>query len=217
MMIKEMRSQFDLLAENIRAECGRGAIYYFPNPGNWGDALIRYGTLKFFEDYNLSYREIKTGFNPSDMQRSKKEWVHRFVENGTVIYGGGGGWCQIFNHAEGHVKAHQVRLKYGGFQLQFKTIVMPSTYEKKYSIPDTIFFRRDVFESQQHMPDAIFCHDLAFYAAPPQSLTLESGRGAGYFFRNDVGSSGKIKSNCSTRGKKGAINRESLLNRLISS
>jgi hypothetical protein len=77
-----MQKAFTILEKTLKAECSRGPVYYFSNPGNWGDGLIRYGTLKFFQDINLHYKELKSA--------KKKEWLLPFLRGGTVVYGGGG-------------------------------------------------------------------------------------------------------------------------------
>jgi exopolysaccharide biosynthesis predicted pyruvyltransferase EpsI len=162
-----MQDRFTILEETLKAECGRGPLYYIPNPGNWGDGLIRYGTLKFLHDININYKELT---------RSNRDWLFPLLRGGTVIYGGGGGWCELWNHSVAYV----TKLK-----RRFNVIVLPSTYELSCSIPNTIFFCRDVFESKKNMPNAIFCHDMAFYIGK-QFLRKGKGSGKGYFFRCDA-------------------------------
>lgn len=162
-----MKETFALLEEKLKSECGRGPVYYFANRGNWGDGLIRYGTLKFFQDINLHYKEIKSA--------TKKDWLLPFLTGGTAIYGGGGGWCKAWNLSERPVRKLSRR---------FRVIVLPSSYELSYSIPGAVFFCRDLFESKQHVTDAIFCHDMAFYIGK-QSLRTVRGNGKGYLFRED--------------------------------
>ena len=45
-----MHKEFLLLEEVIKEKCENGPVYYLANPGNFGDSLIRYGTIKFFKD-----------------------------------------------------------------------------------------------------------------------------------------------------------------------
>jgi exopolysaccharide biosynthesis predicted pyruvyltransferase EpsI len=162
-----MQKAFTILEKTLKAECSRGPVYYFSNPGNWGDGLIRYGTLKFFQDINLHYKELKSA--------KKKEWLLPFLRGGTVVYGGGGAWCKLWNHSERLVTKLNRR---------FKVIVLPSSYELRYSIPNVIFFCRDMFESKQNVPDAVFCHDMGFYIGK-QFSQKDRGKGKGYFLRGD--------------------------------
>jgi Polysaccharide pyruvyl transferase len=173
-VVLDLQNEFAVLEETLKTECGRGPVYYFPNPGNWGDGLIRLGTIKFFDDINLKYKELT---------RRKKSCIIPWIRGGTVIYGGGAGWCKIWTKAPKYVAR---------FKPRCKVIVLPSTYESTYSIPNTVFFCRDKYESQQYMPGAVFCHDMAFYL---RKLSLDSGKGSGkgYFFRTDKESAGKIK------------------------
>lgn len=168
-----MMNKFKELEKTIISECGNKPVYYFANPGNWGDALIRRGALKIFNDMGLKFTEIKTF--------RKKKWIIPWLKGGTVIYGGGGAWCRHYDHS------HYVKF----FAKRFKVIVLPSTFEKHYSIPNTLFFRRDEYESKVNMPEAEFCHDMAFYIGD-DFLDKTRGEGTAYFFRTDVESTGKI-------------------------
>jgi exopolysaccharide biosynthesis predicted pyruvyltransferase EpsI len=172
--MQDMQDKFMILEEQLKAECGRNSVYYVPNSGNWGDALIRYGTLKFFNDINFNYIEVT---------RDKIDRLFQLSGEGIVIYGGGGGWCKLWNHAPYDVT---------NLAQKFNVIVLPSTYEFNYSIPNTIFFCRDMLHSKQNMPSATFCHDMAFYIGK-QFLLQGKGSGRGYFFRRDLESAKKIK------------------------
>ena len=145
-------------------------MYFVPNRGNWGDALIRHSTLQFFRDIHLNVQELKP-----------TSWRLRFPGGGTAIYGGGGGWCRLWDHSARMVAALASRVN---------VIVLPSTYEIRYDIPRTTFFCRDRFESSRNMPGASFCHDMAFYAGKEDGPC--KGSGTGYFFRRDRESTGKI-------------------------
>ena len=169
-----MQDEYAVIEKVLKNKCSRGPVYYLPNPGNWGDGLIRYGTLKFFSDINLKFKELT---------RNKKDWLIPILKGGTVIYGGGGGWCKLWNKSPADV----TKLK-----RRFNVIVLPSTYESSYSIPNTMFFCRDTFESKNNMPDAIFCHDMAFYIGK-QFFRGNKGVGDGYFFRSDPETANKIK------------------------
>ena len=165
-----MQQEFIRLEETLRAICGRGPVYYLPNSGNLGDALIRFGTRKFLRDVGIDCTELSPGSSVGPLAQ---------LRGGTVIYGGGGAWCGLWGGAE---------RKVARFNRRFHVVVLPSTYEKRYALGNTTFFRRDEFESRGHMPDAVFCHDLAFYIGP---LSAPASSGTGHFFRTDGESSGK--------------------------
>jgi glycosyltransferase involved in cell wall biosynthesis len=166
-----MKAEFSRLENIVRGICDDRPVYYIPNPGNWGDALIRCGTHKFFHDIGINYTEVEPW---ADMQSS--------VQDGSVlIYGGGGAWCRLWQHGRTilepiHHLFHQI-------------IVLPSTYETPYSLCNTTFFCRDRYESQGNMPEAVFCHDMAFYLEPASPQPAESL--TGYFFRTDEESAHK--------------------------
>lgn len=170
--MKNHHEEFSTLAETIKERSRNKNIYYFASPGNWGDAVIRHGTLEFFKKYEISYKEL-TGI--------KKEWILPYIKGGVVLYGGSGGWC--FNYSLGSRLVNRLRKR-------FEVMVLPSTYEMSFSIPNTTFFCRDHFESKSNMPEAVFCHDMAFALG---RLSAPQGKGIGYFFRTDVESSNKIK------------------------
>jgi exopolysaccharide biosynthesis predicted pyruvyltransferase EpsI len=162
----------DLADAIVRASKGR-PVYYIPNAGNWGDALIREGTLCFFDKFGIRYVEVE----------NYKKWRRRVflkrLRRGVVIYGGGGGWCTLWHHSSMIVT---------DIPKYFKIMVMPSTYEQAYSISNTVFYRRDEYESKEFMPDAHFCHDMAFCIGR-KFYTGNPGEGTGCFFREDAESS----------------------------
>jgi exopolysaccharide biosynthesis predicted pyruvyltransferase EpsI len=161
-----MRKEFIHLEEVLKEQCGTGPVYYLANGGNWGDALIRYATIKFFRDVGIVHRELVAKRSP--------EWVLPAVRRGTLIYGGGGAWCQLWGGAAPLLKRIHTLFR--------NIVVLPSTYDGHYAVPKTTFFCRDLYASKKNMPDAIFCHDMAFYVG---HITAEEGSGVGYFFRTD--------------------------------
>lgn len=167
-----MGAPFAVLEERLKAACGRGPVYFLPNNGNWGDALIRQGTLDFLRDVGLHGRELTS---------RRRSWILPFLRGGTVLYGGGGAWCKLWNRSARTVARLASR---------FHVVVLPSTYELRVSIPRTTFFCRDLSESRQNMPAATFCHDMAFYIGRPSAPGRGSGNG--YFFRRDRESAGRI-------------------------
>ena len=169
-----MEDEFRTLEQTLKAVCGQGPVYYVPNRGNWGDGLIRHGTLKFLHDINLDYKEVTS---------RGRGWLLPIIRGGTVIYGGGGAWCELWTHSARWVKT---------IKLRFNVVVLPSTYELEYAIPEPILFCRDTFDSKQNVRDAIFCHDMAFYIGK-EFLGKSSGGGNGYFFRTDKESANRLE------------------------
>lgn len=167
-----MLPEFSRLANIIRQHTKGQPLYYLAGTGNLGDALIRQGTLKFFREQGFRFYEL--------MRRKGK--VFRFLEyylplllKGNLIVGGGGGWCKYWKKLPKIVKdvADSYRT----------VIILPSTYEMKLDLPNVIYFSRDRYESLQVVPEAIFCHDMAFYLDWP---SRSSGEGEGFFFRTDA-------------------------------
>ncbi|HZF71582.1 polysaccharide pyruvyl transferase family protein [Sulfuricurvum sp.] len=171
-----MQKEYLLLEEIIKEKGKDGPVYYIANPGNYGDSLIRYATLKFFRDIGLNFTEIK-----SFKTKKREWWPTLFQRNSTLIFGGGGAWCTLWNH-EKLVKKVSKRFKH--------VIVLPSTYEITPSISNATFFCRDQYESQDRLPDALFCHDMAFYLG---TISAQEGNGTGYFFRTDKESANKVE------------------------
>ncbi|OZG73426.1 hypothetical protein BTA51_10395 [Hahella sp. CCB-MM4] len=169
-----MQKEFASLKEKINEITNGKPVYYLANYGNWGDGLIRHGTLKFFDHIGLKYKELSI---------DKKDWILPFLRGGTVIYGGGGAWCSHWNHSENYVRKLKNR---------FKVLVLPSSYETPYSIDNTTFYRRDEFQSKENMPQADFCHDMAFFIGD-DFYKGPCGKGVGYFLRTDDESAKQIE------------------------
>lgn len=170
--IGKMQERFAILEEILKRECNHGPVYYLANPGNWGDALIRQGTLYFFRDINFEFKELT---------RNIINWFLPLLRGGTVLYGGGGAWCNLWNYS------HYVTI----LRQRFKVIVLPSTYELGYPNSDATFFCRDMFESKNNIPGTVFCHDMAFYLGKQVTGNTE-GCGKGFFFRYDKESAHRI-------------------------
>ncbi|MEK8015635.1 MAG: polysaccharide pyruvyl transferase family protein [Candidatus Parabeggiatoa sp.] len=164
-----MRKEFFLLENIIKHTCGNDKVYYLPNSGNWGDALIRYGTLKFLRSVGIQHTELKSFHDAAEL-----------IETESVLIFGGGNW-----HNEG-----AIQILRNIHQYFHAIIVLPSTYEERYSLANTVFFSRDLHDSKVHMRDAPFCHDMAFYIDPIPSVKKST---TGYFFRTDKGSSGNLE------------------------
>lgn len=148
---------------------GREFIYV-ANPGNLGDAAIRLGTLKFFANFGLRYKEVT---------RSKLSYLIQRLTHDTIVIGGGGAFCHHYDRSS---------LVLGAAKLFKHVIVLPSTYGKKYHFPSNVTaFRRDESYSKEYCPSSLFCHDMAFNIG---HINCSSGTGEGYFFRTDLESCG---------------------------
>ncbi|MCO6412676.1 MAG: polysaccharide pyruvyl transferase family protein, partial [Thiogranum sp.] len=171
----KVQKEFIELEETIKKTCGNRPVYYMANPGNFGDALIRYGTLKFLRDIGIPFTEL----TPTRTRRL--EWLGVAMRpKGTLIFGGGGAWCSLWNHG---TIVEKVRRRFR------HVIVLPSTFDYTPQIPGVTYFCRDRFESAGNVPDARFCHDMAFYIG---AVAAPGGSGEGFFFRTDAESSGRI-------------------------
>ena len=181
-------SNFLLLKNIIHDKALNKSIYYLANPGNYGDGLIREGTLDFFKEIGLEYRELyltKSRDFPRGNQfhwRRSRHWKKACKNGGLLIFGGGGAWCHLWDHS----KIVETLAN------AFEVIVLPSTYEKRYAIDNVTFFRRDEEESKVSMPKSIFCHDMAFYLSKRTFTGSSVSSGIGYFFRSDAESAGQV-------------------------
>lgn len=172
-----MQLEFLKLAEFIRAKSNGEPVSLLINPGNWGDALIRFGTERFLETFAIPFRRV---YLDSSLQSRLRRYAVG-LRGGVLICTGSGSWCGHYNYLSSTLA---VIIRRSRFR---HVIVMPSTYENPYTLPQTTFFRRDDLLSARAMPDAEFCHDLAFFIGPLQSAapTLERA----HCFRCDIESS----------------------------
>lgn len=175
-----MNTEFERLAETLRAISHRRPLYYLPGLGNWGDGLIRAGTLRFFGQIGLEVTEIE------HVSRGKR-WLP-WNRKGSLIYGGGGAWCHYWN--QGAATIARV-----GHLFQ-EVVVLPSTFELPVDLPRVHLYARDRFESQAHAPRATFCHDMAFCLG---SQNYSPGDGTGWFLRTDKESAHRLPIGASNR------------------
>jgi len=172
-----MSEEFGRLAEIIKEKSKGRKIVYIPNPGNYGDGLIRYATKKFLQDNNFKAEELNLGYSYLKLRLlpyilNKRQYF--------FVLGGGGGWCTAYNCGLRIARA----LEFLGFSF----IVLPSTYEDKHYFKNGITVARDKFESLDNS-SGIFCHDMAFYLMQKgyQSLLCykEATVDIGYLMRTD--------------------------------
>jgi CDP-glycerol glycerophosphotransferase len=168
-----MAPEFERLAQTLKSVGARRPVYFLPGLGNWGDGLIRAGTLKFFDEIGLEYIET------AHVSRGKR-WLP-WKRKGSLIYGGGGGWCNFWS--QGLVTMERIS------HLFEEVVVLPSTFELTVDLPRVHLFCRDQFESRQHAPAATFCHDMAFCLGPQD---YPAGSGTGWFLRTDKESAHRL-------------------------
>jgi len=169
--------EYRQLADAIR-EAARGRpLVHVPNPGNWGDALIAEGARSFFRAFGLSVREV------SLKSLRRRPWLRaRLAGRGRVpllLYGGGGALAGRYPK---HLSGVSAVLEAVG-----RAVLLPSTFGEGSAglplPPGAVAFRRDHFESREHLPAARFCHDMAFFLEPD---SVRPRRKVGYFLRQDV-------------------------------
>lgn len=175
-----MFSEYRTLAEDIINKATGKKVVYIPNPGNWGDGLIRYGTKLFFEDYRISHVEINIGYRLGKISLTPFVWPPS-CRNIFFIYGGGGAWCNAYSGGLDTVKF------LSRFTKNF--LVLPSTYEVPVKISCGSFYRRGHNQSSLACPSAKFCPDMAFYVmARSEGRCMQSAPKdrLGVFLRNDL-------------------------------
>lgn len=176
-----MEENFVGLAERLHQLCNGAVVHYLPNHGNWGDALIRRGTLAFFRDAEIEVKEhFYVKWRAPRMLR-KPPWLKSVKDReGVLIYGGGGAWCREWD-ISGYVRAVSRYFRH--------TIILPSTFAIRPQLESATYYCRDRFESQTLLEEACFCDDMAFYLGLQRG---SRGQGEAKMFRTDRESSGLI-------------------------
>jgi exopolysaccharide biosynthesis predicted pyruvyltransferase EpsI len=163
---KKKNNQFSKHFIELKKELSsiEGEIIFMANGGNWGDGLIREGTLKLFKDISLKYKEIPHSFDPE------------LPRDSTFIFGGGGAWCK--NWRQGPIIVNKARRKCQ------KVIVLPSTYSISNNYyEDVVYWARDSLTSLKINSFARSCPDMALYLDPIDNL--HKGKGVGNKYRTD--------------------------------
>lgn len=154
---------------------GRRAAFMV-HDGNWGDSLIREGAERFLQDHGINYRRYRY----KDIEKGKVtvEMILAEVGHDALLVVNGSGALDP---------------RYGRIDLtaalthEFKdAVVLPSSYPRPLQgcgfASQTLFYTRDLAESLQHMPQALFCHDMAFYLQMPEITPRNE---IGVFMRTD--------------------------------
>ena len=179
---EKLRQPFDQLAEALlQAAAGREVIF-LQNSGNYGDSLIRYGTIRFFEDIGLQYREYDMRKRMHRYMAFGEGMFDRFGHRQLFVYSGSGGWANACNGGLRNVHRQLAASK--------NIFILPTTFQH-FGLPREVpVFVRDRFESWKVVPHAKFCHDMAFYLALVAPKRFLAGRVApdrtlGLVFRTD--------------------------------
>lgn len=172
-----MKLEFDRLADLVSTAARGRPIAFLQNTGNWGDSLIREGAERFLETYGFHFRS----FRHRDFYKGKRKWteIHEALnhENPLYIYNG----CGIYSGNYPGVRfiaelSHNVE----------DLLLFPSTFaidlEAQGFSDRTKICVRDKFQSKARYPDALFCHDLAFFVSPGR---WPAGRGSAIIMRRD--------------------------------
>lgn len=158
-----------------KATAGRSAIFVI-NDGNWGDSLIREGAERFLKDHGIRYIPVRY----KDLEKRK-------VSVAQLKAKAGGDAVMIFNGGAA-MDPRYGRIEFvAGLTRQFsESILLPASYPAPVVdfdfAPRTKFFTRDRAESSRNVPQAEFCHDMAFYLRLPDT---RPSRDIGVFMRTD--------------------------------
>ena len=72
-----MLDAYENLAQIIHTQANGKTIFYLPNPGNWGDALINDGFKYFARYFKISFRELTKRKLQKRLKRRRgmRRWV----------------------------------------------------------------------------------------------------------------------------------------------
>jgi hypothetical protein len=179
---EKLQSSFDELAKALLQAADGREVIFLQNNGNYGDCLIRYGTIRFFQDIGLPYREYDMGKRTDKAAAFAHGVLDRLSRRHLYVYSGSGAWADVcsvgFKNVHRQIKANR------------NIFILPTTFQR-FGLPDDIpVFVRDRFESWKVVPHAKFCHDMAFYLALVAPERLLPGRippeqALGLVFRTD--------------------------------
>lgn len=170
--------EYKQLAETIKARSNGDQVLYVPNMGNWGDALIHKGTEQFLKYFSIDFKTVQW----KDLQPYLRESERLGLRIGekVVLNGGGGSWTAPTSGNRSRAEAMA-----GVFD---NIIELPHTYATSaIDQPRCKFdyFARDRSGSLEHIPSALFCHDMAFFLQLPSLTRIDGALGEGFFFRGD--------------------------------
>lgn len=173
-----MLTEFEQMAADLKAKAQGREVVYIPNPGNFGDGLIRYGAKQFLSDFDIPHIELNVGY-----ARVKYQLAPYLLKRDRYffIYGGGGAWCEAYSFGRDYCR----------FISRFtdRLAVLPSTYALGDLPRRGLMYRRDKAESATRNPASRFCHDMALYVAcrkaGQRSAYPRATQKVGVFMRTD--------------------------------
>lgn len=162
------------LARDLKDFARGRRIVEIVNTGNWGDSLIHAGQREFLDDIGMS--PIRIPVNRLNKKSSLSRFLlSRFVADKAIITGNGA-FREFYDRPAQLIETAAIFSN---------VLLMPSSYPfvPGFDPARTRYWRRDRLESVDAMPDANFCHDMAFYLDPkPRVATKDTA----FFFRVDV-------------------------------
>jgi hypothetical protein len=179
---EKLQCPFDELAEALLQAAGGREVIFLQNNGNYGDCLIRYGTIRFFQNIGLRYREYDMAKRAEKAAALAQGLFDRLRRRHLFVYSGSGAWADACSVGRKNVQRQMA--------VNRNIFILPTTFQH-FGLPlDIPVFVRDRFESWKIVPQAKFCHDMAFYlalAAPEQLLParVPPSRELGLAFRTD--------------------------------
>lgn len=178
-----MNIEYYQLYEDILFASEGKKVTLLTYPGNWGDALIRSGSIAFLKHFNIDYEEI---FLASGKVKKNIKLIESKLSGRLLLVSGGGAWTRYYPALESNIRLLKNRFKFRNM------IVLPSTFDKHYDIEGVQFYRRDEYQSKENMPDTKFCHDMAFFLEYLNNFK-EPTKKAANIFRVDEESSQQIE------------------------
>lgn len=179
-----LRPAFDDLARALRLRASGRRVYFLVGGGNLGDGLIRLGAEHFLQDAGLRVHRVDLVNQRSKVKGLTLGIADSMGRRSLFIQNGGGGWAAHCTVA--------LRLVKRQLRTSSDVVVLPSTIEMMPLGRMPTIYRRDDGPSRDVVPDAPFCHDMAFYLALipvnrwfPQIDSIEVDRRIGVFFRTD--------------------------------
>ena len=164
---------FAELAAEVKSLAGRRAIVEIVNTGNWGDALIHAGQAQFLRE--IGVRPWRFSIHRLlSMGRIKRAILANLLAPHGFVTGHGA-------YTDWYARPGQIARIARSFS---RVLLMPSSFPMvpAFDRERVRIWRRDNLESKAVVPDAGFCHDLAFYLAPSRR---PASRTRGFLFRED--------------------------------